>query len=198
MLHEGVFSWYELRTTDVDAAAAFYADVAGWRVAPGELEGTRELQRDGQAVASIGPLPELARARGAPAHWMGHIHVGDVEEAVRRFVAAGGQPLGPLRELRDARVAAVRDATGAVLALASGRGARAAAGAIAWHELHSPVPERAFATYATLFGWVAGAAIDLGPPLGAYQTFAWRAGGTPAGAVASNAHRTEVHAQWVL
>jgi len=58
-----LFSRYELRTKDPDAARAFYADVL-----PG-------------VGLEIVPLPERAAARGAPSHWLGHV-VGDVERAL--------------------------------------------------------------------------------------------------------------------
>ena len=32
-MHEGGFVWYELTTSDVEAASAFYAKVVGWSLA---------------------------------------------------------------------------------------------------------------------------------------------------------------------
>ena len=63
----GYFTWYELMTTDVAAAAAFYRDVVGW--------GTREASTSnlpytlftaGEApTAGLMELPEEGRKMGA-------------------------------------------------------------------------------------------------------------------------------------
>ncbi len=73
------FSRFTLRTTDVTAARAFSASILG----DGSLD--------------IVPLPAEAAARGAPAHWLGHLGVDDVEGMAHAFVARGATRLGPSR-----------------------------------------------------------------------------------------------------
>src|SRR5262245_20144058 len=98
------FYRYELRTTDMNAARAFYTDVLG-----SELWGSD---------VCLAPLPEHAAARGVPANWLGHIGVRDVEETAGRVVALGGQPLGPMQRSADGSPYAVlRDPFGSVMAL---------------------------------------------------------------------------------
>ena len=69
------FCAYELRTTDVTAALAFYADVLGAGFCDSHV--------------TAGVSPELAAAQGAPPHWLGTIGVSEVssvvESAGRRF-----------------------------------------------------------------------------------------------------------------
>lgn len=183
------FTWYELRTTAVDAALAFYAEVAGW-----EVEGTRFLRR-GVPVAEVTDLPERARALGAPPHWLGHLGVGDVDACVQGLIALGAQPLGPTRDRDGLRSAPIRDPLGAVLAI-SAREAPPSVEAVGWHDLETTDRERAWEIYAPRFGWTATDAIELGPPIGAYQLFAW--GGPSAGAMANTALQPHVHTHWLF
>jgi predicted enzyme related to lactoylglutathione lyase len=191
----GAFVWYELRTTHPDAAAAFYRELLGWQVQE-VAPGARVFVRDGQPVAGLGELPETARARGASAHWLGHVRVADLDAALERWRAEGGQPLGPERRFADGRVAGVRDAEGAGLALST-RAVQAAPGAIVWHQLLTTERERAFVRYAGLFGWHATLRLEVGPPFGTYQTFAWREGGVRVGGVVESARAPHIHCQWL-
>ncbi len=195
MSNIGTFFWYELRTTDQDAARAFYAQVAGWRAEPSREPGT--FHRGDQRVAGLVDLPERARALGAPAHWLGHIGVHDVDASASRLVALGGQLLGPVRHATDGKVAILRDPQGVVLALSS-RSEASAGGAVAWHELHTTDRARAWSTHAELFGWKATETLDLGPQVGPYQTFAWRDGERSVGAMASTARAAHVHTHWLF
>jgi predicted enzyme related to lactoylglutathione lyase len=122
------FYRYELRTTDLDAARDFYSGVFGL-----------EFWDSGVSVV---PLPESAAARGAPAHWLGHIAVSDVDAAAGRVVAAGGQRLGPT---------GLRDPLGAVLALGSETEVGAVPGVVLQVH-HSLDGELASRFYSELFG----------------------------------------------
>jgi hypothetical protein len=121
-----MFFRYELRTTDLAAARAFYEDV---------------LLRSLDPALSIVPLPERARAAGAPAHWLGHLAVPDVEKARERLVALGGEVRGP----------ALRDPYGAMIALDPGPVAPSTA--VAWHQRNTREPERVRELYEDLGGW---------------------------------------------
>lgn len=123
------FHHFELRTTDVAAARKFYEAVL---VSPLE--------------SLITELPAVARARGAPAHWLGHLHVDDLERTVAAFLEAGAERLGPARTTDDgAPVIGLRDPFGAAVALTS-RPVRATVRARPMHLSHDP--ERARRLYA--------------------------------------------------
>lgn len=190
------FVSYDLRTTDLDAAQTFYVGLLGWRV---ERAGdSRELWAGEQRVGGLVALPERARAQGAPAHWLGHIGVDDVEEAARRFVALGGQLLGPVQQpVQGQRVAVLRDPQGAVLAMSSGRKG-GGSGAVAWHELNTTDREQAWSRYAELFGWRATETLDLGPELGGYQMFTWDEAGRSVGGMVNTARNPSVHTHWLF
>ena len=82
------FARYDLRTTDPDAARRFYAATIGL-----DFDAPRPNREP--ATLAVWPLHEQARARGAPAHWLGNIGVSELEGAVRRMLDLGSQPLGP-------------------------------------------------------------------------------------------------------
>src|SRR5205823_432174 len=69
---------------------------------------------------------------------------------------------------------------------------------IAWHLLHAHDEKQAFAWYASLFGWTATGAHDLGPELGRHQTFAWDDSGRTVGSVANTVELPRVHPQWLF
>lgn len=95
------FHHYELRTTDLDSARAFY-----------------EVVLAGPFDALLTELPAAARAQGAPAHWLGHLFAGALRQTLATFLAAGATPLGPERETDDNHcVIGLRDPFGAVVAL---------------------------------------------------------------------------------
>ena len=83
----GRFQALELRTTDLASAAAFYGRVLGMRV-EGQRDDAR-LVRDGGPCSFLSLLPEAARLRGAPPHWLGHLGVDDVAGLAAELRARG-------------------------------------------------------------------------------------------------------------
>ena len=176
------FSRYELRTVDLAAGRAFYEELLG-------------AEPWGDALDVV-PLPEPARARGAPAHWLGHVAVDDVEATARLFIAAGAEPLGPTRRAGDGSTrAALRDPFGAVMALTSA--AARAESPVARHLLCTRDQEAAFARYASIFGWAAKDHHDLGDR-GRVQDFAWAEGGETVGSITDLARQPQIHTQWLF
>lgn len=175
------FERYVLRTTDVAPARAFYAGLLGHDALEAE------------------PLPEPARARGAPPHWLGHLRVDDVGEVTRvarALEAHGATRLGPtLREGLDERVI-LRDVGGAVLAIGSAR-ATVAGPTVAWHQLFASDLARTQASYRALFGWHPTDDLELGP-LGLHHGFAWAAGAPSVGSMADLSRPFGVHPQWLF
>lgn len=196
MATSGTFVSYDLRTPDLEAAQAFYTGLMGWRVE--RVGEARVFVAGPRRVGGLMALPERARAQGAPAHWLGHIGVEDVEASARRMVALGGQVLGPVQQPAPGqRVAVIRDPQGAVFAMSSGRSDEGV-GAVAWHELNTTDREHAWACYSELFGWRATGTTELGSPLGAYQLFTWDGAGRDVGGMVNTARLPSIHTHWLF
>jgi len=176
------FCRYHLRTTNADAARAFYSDVVG-----ASLWG---------ADVIVTTLPERALAAGAPAHWLGHIGVRDVEATVQRFVAKGARQLGPTQDAEGVTFAALLDPFGARFGVSAEIAAPRRA-PIVWHQLASLEVEKSWALYEEAFGWTATGTQDLGA-YGKQHTFAWDDARTDVGAAWSIVGRPEVHPQWLF
>lgn len=189
-----MFTWYELRTTDVDAAQAFYGDVMGWQAERDAAGGVFRI--NGTPLASLEPLPERARASGAPAHWLGHIAVPDVQAWLQRFIAAGGEARGPVRRSQAGDVVTVRDPQGAVLGLSS-RG-DGPSPAVTWHELNTTDEAQAAAAYCELLGFRTTGLLDPGLGIGPYRTFGWAEGERSVGGMISSATLPHVHTHWLF
>jgi hypothetical protein len=176
----GKFVWYELLTSDTDAAEAFYKTVNGWTAQDSGLPGGKYtiVSAGGVGVGGIMVVPEEARQHGVPPAWFGYVHVDDVDAGVEDVKDAGGSVhRGPDDIPGVGRFAVVADPQGAVFNLfKSGGGpdrpkvAAGTPGHVGWHELHATDRESAFAFYADLFDWTKGEAHDMGP-MGVYQLF---------------------------
>ena len=127
-----MFCRYELRTTAVESAGHFYAQVLETEF--DRLAGT--LRHASQEIALITELPEPARARGAPAHWLGHMEVENIDLAGDLACSLGGLALGPQRSSPDGMTRAMKDPCGAVFCL-SERRAAARPAKVLWHDLHT-------------------------------------------------------------
>jgi predicted enzyme related to lactoylglutathione lyase len=182
------FVWYELMTSDLDAATAFYRDVVGWTVQDSGMPGIRYtlLMAGPKQVAGAMTLPQEACDAGARPGWMGYIGVEDADTAVRKLTEAGGKVHRPPADTPGiGRFAIVADPHGAAFALFHPTGTRDESpappmtpGHVGWHELYAGDGPEAFAFYSGQFGWSKAEAMDMGP-MGIYQLFA--AGGLPIG-----------------
>ncbi len=159
----GCFVWYELTTTDAQAAKAFYADVVGWGLRDASMPGAAyTLFTAGEdPVAGLMALPAEARKMGAQPLWMGYVGVDDVDAATDRLQRLGGAVYVPPTDVADvSRYSVVTDPQAATLALVKwlnpGQQPPAAPttlGHVGWHALSAVNWEKAFAFYGELFGW---------------------------------------------
>jgi uncharacterized protein len=187
-ISHGHFVWYELMTTDTEAARAFYSEVVGWGAQDASMPGMSYTLFTAATTPASGlmDLPEDARKTGAPPHWMGYVAVEDVDATAERVKNLGGMVHVPPRDIpnvgRFAVVADPQTATFALFRPSSPGQAQppepGAPGRIGWHELFAVDWEKAFAFYNHLFGWQKADAVDIGP-LGTYQLFS--AGGQTLG-----------------
>jgi hypothetical protein len=176
--YPGCFTWYELITTDMSAAKAFYAEVVGWGA---QEASTADLSYSlfTAGTASIGglmDLPEEARKMGARPRWIGYVSVDDVDVVVTRIKHLGGAVFVQPTNSNIGRIAVIADPQMATLALVKGlkHGQRRPtdrdrSGRVGWHELFAADWEKAFAFYGEIFGWQRADA-EIGPSQ-TYQLF---------------------------
>ena len=159
----GCFVWYELTTTDAEAAKAFYADVVGWSLRDASMPGAAyTLFTAGEVpVAGLTGLSAEARKMGAQPRWTGYVGVDDVDATTDRLRRLGGTVYVPPTDVPDvSRFSVVADPQAATLALVKGLNsgqeqpaALSSLGHVGWHELSAVDWEQAFAFYGELFGW---------------------------------------------
>ena len=184
--HPGHFAWYELITTDVAAAKAFYTEVVGWGAQDASTPALAYtlFTSEGTPAGGLMDLPEDARKMGATPRWMGYVEVNDVDASADRIRRLGGAVYVPPTDSNIGRISVVADPQtttfGLIEELKSGRRQSSdldEAGRVGWHELLAADGEKAFAFYGELFGWQkAGVDID---PTDTYQLFS--AGGQTIG-----------------
>jgi predicted enzyme related to lactoylglutathione lyase len=183
----GRFVWYELMTTDMEAAMAFYTKVMGWGAWDASVPGRAYiLFSAGPApVSGLMDLPQDARTTGVKPSWIGYVGVDDVDAAADRIKRLGGAVHVPPTDIADtSRFAIFADPQTARLALFKWRkpgqeqpAEPGALGRVGWHELLAADWEKALAFYGELFGWQKAEA-DVGAT-GTYQLFS--AGGQTIG-----------------
>ena len=182
------FVWYELMTTDDQAAEAFYRQVIGWNTADAGMPGMRyTLLSAGDAmIAGLMTLPKEAVDAGAQPGWTSYIAVPDVDACATRVQQAGGKLHRPPEDIPGVgRFAVVADPHGASFCLFRGNEAEpppqppaGTPGTVGWHELAAGDLDSAWAFYSGLFGWTKDTTMDMGA-MGVYQLFA--AGGPAIG-----------------
>jgi hypothetical protein len=114
----GSLVWEDLRSTQPDAAAAFYQAVFAHRVTPmpeaGPDYGTFALGDGGLADAMGGIGGMMGAPEGTPSHWLVYFGVADTDAAVAETTPLGGTVLAPAFDTPYGRMAAMRDPAGAV------------------------------------------------------------------------------------
>lgn len=179
---QGDFIWYELMTSDADAAEKFYAKVIGWsaRDAVEGDKGYRQFSMKDADIAGLLPLTAEMIANGAQPCWLGYIGVDDVDQKAASIVAAGGIiHMEPQDIPGVGRFAFVADPQGVMFYIMTGASEGTSTsfaatepmvGHCAWNELASTDPDNAVAFYTSQFGWRQEGDMDMGP-LGKYLFF---------------------------
>ncbi|MBS1820106.1 MAG: VOC family protein [Acidobacteria bacterium] len=113
----GSFIWYELMTTDPDAAARFYGAVIGWHIggpdpnSPGGMDYRMIGRTDGRPAGGVLKItPDMG---GVPSTWLGYLHAADVDATTAAIKADGGNVYMPPRDVPGAgRISMVTDPQG--------------------------------------------------------------------------------------
>jgi predicted enzyme related to lactoylglutathione lyase len=103
----GAPTWFEVITTDLDRAAAFYGRLLGWTTrAVGAAEVTFEHRSRPVAGARLEPGP------GAQPRWVTYFAVVDTTETVRRATALGAEVFASVATVRGTPAAGLRSPQG--------------------------------------------------------------------------------------
>lgn len=180
MASKGNFVWYELMTTDMAAAQAFYGKVVGWDAQDaGMPDMAYSLFSAGAGpVAGMMVLPEDAKKMGSPPAWIGYISVPNVDEAAKAIAEKGGKVYRQPDDIPGiGRFAVVADPYGAAFCVFSPMEAQDAPlpapdtpGNVGWHELYADDGPKAFDFYCNMFGWEHSSDFDMGA-MGVYKIF---------------------------
>lgn len=161
----GLFSWVDLMTTDVEGARVFYAGLFGWEVVdiPLPMGGSyTKYQIDGNDVAGMGGMSPEMIEQGVPSFWTSYVKHDDVDSVFANVAAAGGTPMMPPMDVMDeGRMAMIQDPAGAVFGVWQPKnhiGAQVVnyPNTLIWNELQTGDVAGAREFYATLFGWTYG------------------------------------------
>jgi len=179
---DGVPSWIDLGSPDLEAAKAFYGGLFGWDTpaGPPEAGGYSVCELGGKTVAGLGPKmnPDF------PTVWMTYVNVDDAQATTAKVSANGGTVFVPPMQVMDVgHMAIFADPAGAVLGLwqpGTHMGAQLAnePGAFCWNELITTDLEGAKAFYRAVFGWDAE---DTTTPEGAHGYTEWKLAGRTIG-----------------
>ncbi len=181
----GSFIWYELMTTDADAAGRFYsAVVPGWKFAermPGDVDYGAIERSDGGNAGGVLQLDDSMRSHGARPAWLGYLYVQDVDATVAAIGEAGGKALMPAFDVPNVgRIAMVADPQGAAFYVMTpippGGDADATSDVfsptaperVGWNELNTSDPDGARRFYREQFGWSSDEFMPMGE-MGEYR-----------------------------
>lgn len=181
----GDFIWYELLTSDADAAGNFYGKVVGWTsVSAGQPDMNYRFFSSGDGsdmadgVGGYMTITSDMAAGGAQPCWIGYIAVDDVDASVASILNSGGAVHMPAMDLPGVgRMAMVADPQGAAFYVMRGASDETShsfaalepkVGHCAWNELATTDPEAAKAFYGAQFGWAKDGEMDMGP-MGKYE-----------------------------
>lgn len=177
--NRGCFVWFDLMTTEPQAAVDFYTGLIGWQTQSWEGgETPYTMWTNGERpLGGVMELPEEIKRAGVKPHWLAYVSVPDVDGAAASSSQLGGKVLHPPTDIPTVgRFALIADPQGASIAIFTpasempGAGAPPAAGDFSWHELATSDQDAAFDFYVELFGWQKLQAMDMGPA-GIYQLF---------------------------
>ena len=200
---QGDWIWFELMTTDPDAAQAFYAGILGWTASPGGVPGM-DYRILATADSQVAGLMKISDDMAPGPAWLGYLAVDDVDASSQAIEGDGGAIHMPPTTLPGVgRMAMVADPQGVPVYLMRGESddtstafrqcdgpdTTHALGHVVWCELATPDPDAAIDFHARHLGWRQEGSVPMGE-LGEYRFLHAAAGcfgamtGTPPGAPA--------------
>ena len=172
----GRIVWYELLTTDMNAAEKFYSNVVGWTVSAfDQTPQPYHMFMRGTEIPAAGVMT-IPEGMNFPPHWGMYVAVDKLEDAVAKIKELGGGELSPIIDVPTiGRMQTVLDPQKAAFSVYESSSAHQPdaprdVGDASWHELMTTDAPGALKFYSQLFGWQQSQAMDMGP-MGTYHIF---------------------------
>lgn len=169
--------WYELMTTDMKAAEAFYRTVVGWTTAPFEASPQPYTMFNRRGEIPVGGVMTRPDDLQAPPFWAMYVGVPKLEDAAAHIKRLGGRECSPVIAVPTVgRMQMMADPQGAAFYIYEPAStdlppeAAPELGEASWHELMTTDAPAAMRFYQEVFGWQPSEAMDMGS-LGQYQMF---------------------------
>jgi uncharacterized protein len=153
----GRICWYDLKTTDVEAAKKFYGSLLGWRIEPVDM-GDPQYFMIFMGDRALGGALEL-KGDNVPAHWIPYFAVDDVEKSAGQAETLGARVLVPPTDIGPGIFSMVNDPQGGPFSLWKSKDplpeppTKGEVGVFCWAECMTTDPAASQAFYEGLFGW---------------------------------------------
>lgn len=154
--------WFELSTSDQDAAKTFYSNLFGWSIADNPMGPDMVytiFKLNGQDAAACCTLQPEQKAQGVPPNWAVYICVENADATAAKITGAGGNVImAPFDVMDLGRMAVVSDPAGAVFCLwqpglNTGTQVGGEMSTVGWIELSTTDEKAAAKFYGDVFGW---------------------------------------------
>jgi uncharacterized protein len=158
----GTFCWFELATTDQNAAKQFYQSLFGWESTDSPIgpdDAYTMFTLNGRDVGAAYTMRPEQRGQGVPPNWGLYVAVDDADAAAARASTLGGTVISPPFDVGEhGRMSVLQDPTGAVFSVwqpkqHTGTGVSGVPHSVSWADLNTRDQPRAAAFYSALFGW---------------------------------------------
>ena len=119
----GMFSWFEFMTSDIDKAKKFYGEVIGWEFIEDSNNPDYTLVKtEGVELPVAGMFKRenamVKNSESIPPHWGCYITVKDIDSAVQKAKNLGGNIIVPITPIpKVGKFSVLQDLEGAVLSL---------------------------------------------------------------------------------
>ena len=120
---QGMFSWFELMSTDVEKAKKFYGEVIGWEFEQDSNNPDYMLiKTEGVELPVAGIFKRknamVENSEAIPPHWGCYITVKDIDKAVKKAEVIGGKIIVPVTPIpKVGRFSVIQDLEGVVVSL---------------------------------------------------------------------------------
>lgn len=119
----GMFSWFELMTSDIEGAKKFYSEVVGWTFEADKNNPAYTLVKAPGVEHPMAGIYDrrkmmIENPEAVPPHWGSYITVTDIAAAVEKVEKLGGSVIVPATVIpKVGTFSVIKDPQGAVISL---------------------------------------------------------------------------------